>query len=69
MVKPNFTIVNGKWVTGNLNDRLVAASFDVFINLKRKLHPNEQKRVRKDLSIHNYKFNSHGKNNESKCSS
>lgn len=56
MIKPNFTIVNGKWVTGNLNDKLVAASFDVFINLRRKLHPKKHNRVRKDLSIHNYKF-------------
>ena len=51
-----FTIVKGKWRIGNLNDKLVRASFDFFVNLKRQ-HPIVIVRSRpQDLKRHNYTF-------------
>lgn len=51
-----FKVVDGKWLIGNLNDKLVAASFDVFINLRRKTKVDNKPRVKRNLSHHNYKF-------------
>lgn len=52
-----FNIVNGRWVIGNLYDKLIACKFDLFINLQRSIDVSIPVRVKKDLSIHNYKFN------------
>lgn len=52
-----FSIVNGRWVIGNLYDKLISCKFDLFINLQRAIDNPIQLRVKKDLSIHNYKFN------------
>lgn len=51
-----FVPINGKWVIGNLNDKLIAASFDKFINMKREHETSREPRVKRDLSHHNYQF-------------
>jgi len=47
-------IVNGKWQTGNLNDKLVATEFDRFFNLHRSFQ-EEPKRIKLN-SKYNYQF-------------
>jgi len=45
----------GRWLIGNLNDKLIAASFDLFVNMHREAIPLVV-RVRRNLSEHNYQF-------------
>jgi hypothetical protein len=56
MRKVKFKVVKGKWNIGNLNDKLVSASFDFFMNLKRELPKPIPVRVRRNLREHNYEF-------------
>ena len=55
----NFRIIDGKWEIGNLNDKLVSASFDHFVNRNRQHAKPIATRSGRDLKQHNYKFRNH----------
>jgi len=53
----SFKLEGGRWIAGNMYDKLVNAAFDKFVNLHRKLPVVQPERLRRDLSMHNHVFN------------